>query len=225
VRARLPCNRIRGLYGIIDTSLVPPGRAAEAAGQLLESGLTILQLRAKGLPSGEFLLLARRLKHMASGRGALFIVNDRVDIAAASEADGVHLGQSDIPVEEARRLMGHDKLIGLSTHSLTEAKRAGGTTADYVSFGPVFPTSTKEKADPPLGLEALKEARALVKKPLVAIGGIKAENLPGVLACGVDAVAVISHILKSGKPGDRAKGIISIINASQGPAEGAKPRS
>jgi len=207
-------KRISGLYGIVDTSLVPPERAAEVAGQLLESGLAILQLRAKGVGSGEFLRLARRLRELASARGVLFIVNDRVDIALASEADGLHLGQSDIPVEEARRLLGRDKLIGLSTHNLEQLRQARETTADYLSFGPIFATTTKKNADPPLGLEALKEARGLVEKPLVAIGGIKAENLPAVLACGVESVALISCILKSRKPGQRAKELMAIIKAS-----------
>lgn len=207
-------KKIRGLYGILDTSLVPPERAAEVAGQLLESGITVLQLRAKGLGSGEFLRLARRLRELASAQGVLFIVNDRVDIALASEADGVHLGQDDIPVEEARSLLGRDKIIGFSTHNPAQAREARATTADYISFGPIFATTTKKNADPPLGLKALKEARGELKRPLVAIGGINEETLPHVLACGVQSVAIISCILKSQDPGQKARELISIIKAS-----------
>jgi len=204
-------NMVRGLYAIIDTSLVLPSAACEVAAELLESGITILQLRAKGLGSGEFLLIARRLRAMTTEKGVLFIVNDRVDIALVSRADGVHLGQTDIPVEDARKLLGSDRLIGISTHNLAQAKEADGSGADYVSFGPVFATATKVKAGPALGIAALKEARCLVNKKLVAIGGINEVRLPQILACDVDSIAVISNILKSKNPGEKAKEIISLI--------------
>jgi len=203
---------IGGLYAIVDTSLVQPERAEERAGQLLDGGAGILQLRAKGLGSGDFLRLACRIRGLAKERGAIFIVNDRADIAVASGADGLHLGQSDIPVEEARRLLGQGKLIGLSTHDLIQARRAEEKAADYISFGPVFATTTKVNAEPPLGLKALCEARSIIQKPLVAIGGINKENLCGVLGCGVDAVAIISHILKSEEPGEKAGEIISLMD-------------
>ncbi len=212
MRGEIACHGISGLYAIVDTALVAPSGAEEVAGQLLEAGVRILQLRAKGFNSGDFLRLAKRLKGLSSSCGALFIVNDRADIAVASGADGLHLGQTDIPVEEARRLMGHEKLIGLSTHNLREAGQANERAVDYVSFGPVFATFTKVKADPPLGLQELREARGIIQKPLVAIGGINVENMCGVLGCGVDAVAIISHLLKSSMPGEKAKEIISIID-------------
>jgi len=212
VRGPLEGKIIRGLYAIVDTSLVQPERAEERAGQLLDGGVRILQLRAKGLASGDFLRLACRIKGLTQESGAIFIVNDRADIAVASGADGLHLGQSDIPVEEARRLLGHDKLIGLSTHSLEQARRANERAADYISFGPVFATTTKVNAEPCLGLKALCEARSIIQKPLVAIGGINEENLCGVLGCSVDAVALISHILKSEDPGEKAGEIISLMD-------------
>jgi len=212
VRAKMAEKGICGLYAILDTSLVSPQRADEVAGQLFAAGVRLVQLRAKGLDSRDFLSLARRLKGLASSCGALFIVNDRADIALASGADGLHLGQSDIPVDEVRRLLGKDKLIGLSTHNLLQARRADETAADYISFGPVFATTTKVNADPPLGLKALKDARGIIQKPLVAIGGIRKESLADVFACGVDAAAVISHILKSEDPGGKARELISIIS-------------
>jgi len=205
-------NIIEGLYAIVDTSLVLPERAEETAGQLLTAGVRILQLRAKGLGSGDFLRLACRIRGLAQESGAIFIVNDRADIAVASGADGLHLGQSDIPVEDARRLLGRDKLIGISTHSLEQARHANETAADYVSFGPVFATTTKAGAGPCLGIALLREARGVVEKPLVAIGGIRAGNLSDVMGCGVDAVAVISYILKSPRPGEKAKEIISVMD-------------
>lgn len=205
---------IKGLYAIVDTSLVPPRRVGAVAEQLIEGGAEILQLRAKGLAGGEFLALARILRKFTSDKGVLFIVNDRVDIAMASGADGVHLGQSDIPVEGARRLLGDRYIIGLSTHNLAEAAGAEGTTADYVSFGPVFITATKENAEPPLGTLTLKQARALVKKPLVAIGGITAARLHEVLSCGVDAVALISDILLCDEPAEKVRSIKKVIKES-----------
>jgi len=207
---------VKGFYAIIDTSLVSSDRICEVAGQILSSGVKILQLRAKGLASGEFLLIARKMKRLCAKNKTLFIVNDRADIAIASEADGLHIGQADIPVEEVRALLGEDIIIGLSTHSLAEAERACGTSADYISFGPIFSTTTKEKAEPTLGLSALKEARSLVEKPLVAIGGISEKTLPDILQCGVDGAALISAVLCRENPGEKAAVLMSICKECEG---------
>jgi len=209
--ARGRYEEVRGLYAIVDTDLVGPIRAVRVAEALVEAGAGVLQLRAKTLQSGDFLALARRLRDICYGRGALFIVNDRVDVAIASGASGVHLGQDDIPVLEARRLLGREMVIGLSTHSLEQARLAGDTSADYISFGPVYPTSTKKDAEPALGLEALGKACSLVTKPLVAIGGITEDRLPGVLATGVEAVAMISHILLDRDPASKARRIMGMM--------------
>ncbi len=206
---------VRGLYGIVDTSLVPAGRVAAVAEQLIEGGVKILQLRAKGLAGGEFLALARTLKALALKNRVLFIVNDRVDIAMAVGAAGVHLGQDDIPVHEARALLGERFIIGLSTHNLREAELAEGSTADYVSFGPIFTTSTKKNAEPPLGLKALGKGRTLVRKPLVAIGGITEESLPSVIGRGVDGVAIISDILLGKTPAEKVRSIRNIIKVCE----------
>ncbi|MFQ5428277.1 MAG: thiamine phosphate synthase [Thermodesulfobacteriota bacterium] len=206
---------IRGLYAIVDAGVVPLERVRNVAEQLLGGGVKILQLRAKGVPGGEFLTMACQLRELTFKSKALFIVNDRVDIAMAGEADGVHLGQDDIPVEEARALLGDKYLIGFSTHNLAEAAEAQGTTADYVSFGPVFATTTKEDAEPTLGIKALEEARALVKKPLVAIGGIREETLPDVISHGADAAAIISDILHCPDPGEKAARMISLFKKSR----------
>ncbi len=205
-------THVRGFYAIIDTALVPLEKINEVTEKLLSTGVKVLQLRAKGLASGEFLLIARKIKRLCVKNKTLFIVNDRADIALASCADGLHIGQSDIPVQGARALLGEQFIIGLSTHSLAELERAGDTSADYISFGPIFSTTTKKNAEPTLGLDALKEASTLVVKPLVAIGGISEENLPQVLNCGADAVAVISHVLCSKNPGEKAAALISICS-------------
>ncbi len=207
---------VKGLYAVADTDLVPLAEAVRTAEGLIGAGVGVLQLRAKTLPSGDFLRLAVRLCGLCAERGAAFIVNDRVDIAIASGAAGVHLGQDDIPVDEARRLLGDDKIIGFSTHSLEQARAALETSADYISFGPVFTTATKKNADPALGLEALGSARALVGRKLVAIGGITEERLPGVLGTGVDAAAIISDIILDADPSEKARRIMGIISRVRG---------
>jgi thiamine-phosphate pyrophosphorylase len=191
-------KKIRGLYTIIDTSYVPPEGIERAAVDITAGGARIIQLRAKGIGSGESLKTARLLKEVTSKRKVTFIVNDRVDIALLSRADGVHLGQVDIPVKEARRLLGKEKIIGLSTHNLNEALAADRSGyVDYISFGPIFPTISKTDALTPKGLKGLLEVRRNVTLPVTAIGGITEDNLSSVLKQGPDAVAMISEILTS----------------------------
>ena len=132
--------------------------------------------------------------------GGTFIVNDRVDVAKAIGADGVHLGQEDLPLADARAILGPGRLIGISTHNLTQAAEAEAGGADYIGFGPVFPTETKENPDPVVGVEGLREVRALVRIPVVAIGGITAKNAGGVRAAGADGVAVVSAVLAASDP-------------------------
>jgi thiamine-phosphate pyrophosphorylase len=205
-------ERIEGLYAIVDTDLLPAGDVEGVADGLMGVGVGVLQLRAKSLPSGDFLRLARRLSAMAKRQGVLFIVNDRVDVALGAGAAGVHLGQDDIPVDEARRLLREERIIGFSTHSLEQARGALGTSADYISFGPVFSTTTKKKADPALGIEALAEARGIVGRKLVAIGGITEERLGAVLETGVDAVAMISDVILDADPSEKARRIMGVIS-------------
>jgi len=209
---------IRGLYAIIDTSCCPLDRAGRAAEELLDAGVRIIQLRAKDAPGGETLKAARVVAALARGRGALFIVNDRVDVALISGAGGVHLGLGDIPVEEARKLLGPGAVIGASTHDAAEAVRADRAGADYLSFGPIFPTSTKADAHSPRGIEALKEVRRATARPIVAIGGITPENAGEVLAAGADAVAMISALFGSGRPGGLAASIVERIGSGAGRA-------
>lgn len=202
-------RRIEGLYAVIDSAYVPFPDMERTSREILGAGVRILQLRAKGAGSKEVLAASRAVRRAALEYGALFIVNDRADIALLAGADGVHLGQEDIPLFEARRLLGPGSVIGVSTHDATEARRARDEGADYISFGPVFPTSTKKDARPPRGIELLREVRKAVTVPIVAIGGITGDNAAGVLNAGADSVAVISEILLSGDIPGKTAAIIS----------------
>ncbi len=201
--------RIKGLYAIIDTAYVSFGDLERIASLIIEGGARLLQLRSKGSGARAALEACRRLKPVIDGAGAAFIVNDRVDVAMMCGADGVHLGQDDIPLQEARRLLGGSAVIGVSTHNVEEAVTAEGAGADYVSFGPIFPTRTKADADVTKGLGKLREIREAVSLPIVAIGGITEETAPGVIESGADSAAIISDILLS--PDVRLK-VSSIIS-------------
>jgi thiamine-phosphate pyrophosphorylase len=216
-----PVNkRIRGLYAIIDTSYVPFQKAGRQAREILSAGVGIVQLRAKGAGSGELLEAARLIRMAAREAGALFIVNDRVDVAILTDADGVHLGQDDIPVEAARGLLGKEKIIGFSTHNMEEVNAADELArsgfVDYISFGPLFPTTTKPDARAPVGLTGLREARKRTTLPITAIGGITPENVEEVLAEGPAAVAMISSILKAKDVQKRTSELVEKINGFSG---------
>ncbi|MEK7829097.1 MAG: thiamine phosphate synthase [Deltaproteobacteria bacterium] len=190
-------NKIQlpNIYPIIDISLISSDKIRETAQAVIDGGAKILQLRAKKLSSWEFLETARIIRKITKDKGAVFIVNDRIDIALLTDADGVHLGQDDLPVKEARRLLGNNKIIGYSTHNIREAHAAKKLSVDYISFGPIFATKTKEDAQTPKGLKGLDEVRKAVKIPIVAIGGITETNMAHVLKQGVESVAMISEIL------------------------------
>ena len=182
------------IYPIIDSSLIPSADTEKTATAIINGGARIIQLRAKGLLSREFLKSAFIVRKIAKDRDVIFIVNDRVDIALIVDADGVHLGQDDLPAKEARRLLGNDRIIGYSTHNLREALEAVRLPVDYISFGPIFPTKTKEDAQMPKGLKGLSEVRKAVEIPIVAIGGITETNMIHVLKQRADSVAMISEI-------------------------------
>lgn len=161
---------------------------------VLSAGVRCIQYREKDKARRDIYREALILRKLTDKFGAAFIVNDYTDIALAVDADGVHLGQEDLPLKEARRILGKRKIIGVSTHSTEEAIAAEAGGADYIGFGPIFHTKTKD-AGKPKGVTALKEIKKLIKIPVVAIGGIKAENLESVIDSGADAVAVSSGIL------------------------------
>ena len=171
---------------------------AEQVSHLARQGARIVQLREKLLSPAEFYGEAVAAMRVARDLGVKIIINDRVDIALALEADGVHLGQDDLPPEAARRILGEKAIIGFSTHSFEQAGRALKMPLDYIALGPIFATSTKANAETPLGLRELRRIREVVEStPVVAIGGITAENSQGVIEAGADAVALISDIWTS----------------------------
>ena len=181
------------LYAIVDASFGDPVRFA---GMLIDGGVRILQVRNKNAGARELLSQVERILALAPP-DARILVNDRVDVAQLGGAAGVHLGQTDLPVQEARRILGPERIVGLSTHNLEQALQADRLPADYIAVGPIFSTSTKAKPDPVVGLAALSDICKSVHKPVVAIGGITAENAGGVFHAGARSVAVISDLLKA----------------------------
>lgn len=194
--AALPFKRFPTVYPITDPQISGLTHF-EQYRQLANAGAKIIQLRDKNASSGEFFGSVVEVCRAAREDGILVIVNDRVDIAIAAGIGGVHLGQDDLPPEEARKLLGGSAVIGYSTHSEDQAIEAASLPVDYIAIGPVFGTSTKENPDPVVGLEGVSAAkRAIGTLPLVAIGGINSHNFRSVLEAGADSVAVISGILK-----------------------------
>lgn len=181
------------LYAITDSQLSNCAHE-EIVQMMLSAGARLIQLRDKDASAKELLDAARACVRLTREAGARLIINDRVDVALTAGADGVHLGQEDLSVEEAREILGDDKIIGVSTHNPDQFKAALETSANYIAVGPVFPTTTKENPDPVVGLELVGEAKKLTDRPLVAIGGISVERAPQVIAAGADSVAVISAL-------------------------------
>ena len=186
------------IYPITDRTLSGLSHAEQVA-RLIDGGATLIQLRDKESAPKDFLRDALAAKRIADLNNVRLIINDRVDIAMAIDAAGVHLGQSDLPVKIARRLLNKGSVVGFSTHNLEQAGKAVEALVDYVAFGPIFSTKTKLDRDPTVGPDLLSSAsRVLGNVPLVAIGGITAENCRSVLAAGADSVAVISAAVGDG---------------------------
>lgn len=168
---------------------------AEVVKRAVQAGIRGVQLREKDLSGRELFCLAQELRNITVQSGARLLINDRADIAAAVGADGVHLTQESISPKHARRLLGPASLIGQSTHSVEEARKAEEEGADFVTFGPIFPTPSKLKYGPPLGTEALASVREKVRIPIFAIGGIKTHNIKDVLEAGAYGIAIISAVM------------------------------
>ena len=183
------------IYPITDTTLSGLSHADQVR-HLIDGGATVIQLRDKSASSAEFYKAASEVVALARDSEARIIINDRVDIALAAGADGVHLGQDDLPPEHARKILGPDAIIGFSTHSVEQAQAAVALPIDYIAIGPVFSTSTKIGAEPTVGLDGLRSVRREIGAfPLVAIGGINRENLMSVLEAGANSAAMISGIV------------------------------
>jgi thiamine-phosphate pyrophosphorylase len=186
-------SRLPSRLCLITDSKVSEKTPEEITLAVLRAGVRWIQYREKEKSRKHIYEEARRLRQLTSGYGASFIVNDHADIALAVDADGVHLGQDDLPLREARKILG-EKIIGISTHSAAEALDAAAGGADYIGFGPLFRTKTKEAGEP-RGLEMLRQIRGEVRVPIVAIGGISSKDIKPLFAAGADAVAVASAIL------------------------------
>ena len=184
----------RALFLITDRT-VSNLSLAKMTEKAINAGIKTIQLREKNMTKKELYKEALSVRKFTLKHRAAFIINDYVDIALAVNADGVHLGQEDMPIREARKLLGENKIIGISTHSLKQAVDAQRAGADYIGFGPIFKTTTKD-AGSPKGIESLIEIKKHIKIPVVAIGGITIDNVSEVFKSGADAVAVASGILK-----------------------------
>jgi thiamine-phosphate pyrophosphorylase len=198
--------RLRGIYALV--------RSPEEARAAIAGGARVVQVRLKGAPAGEVLDVARRVVALAAGR-ALVIVNDRVDLALLSGADGVHLGDEDLPVPEARRLLGPDLLLGRTCRSLDEARAAIAAGADHVGFGPVFPSRTKPLSLAPRGIPALEAVCAALGAPVVAISGIALSNVAEVARAGAACAAVVEAIFGAGDPRENAAHLAAAFDGAR----------
>ena len=201
------------LYVILDAALLTQPET-QVARTLADAGVRLLQYRNKSASARELLEKSRALAAELSSRQVTFIVNDRPDVAVLAGAGGVHVGQDDLSVEAARRVVGDAALVGISTHNPAQFQSAAATSADYIAIGPIFATSSKANPDPVVGIETLREVRRLTEKPIVAIGGVTLERAPEVLAAGADSVAVISDILRAEDPADRARQYIELLEGA-----------
>ena len=202
------------LYAILDpdVSTTPLVSLAET---LADAGVLLMQLRDKRGSAARVHAQVNELLAILSPRGVRLIVNDRPDIAAMTDSGGVHVGQEDLAAEQARRICGPSRWVGVSTHNLEQLRAAEATSADYIAVGPIFPTGTKENPDPVVGIDFLRAARQLTRKPLVAIGGITIESAADVFQAGADSVAVIRDLIAAPAPGARAREYLAVAARSR----------
>lgn len=208
---RIPLS---GLYVILDPRALRGRSLVEALQAAADSGARLFQYRDKTASGAEAYRQALQLRKVASDRGAVFLVNDRCDVALAVDADGVHLGQEDMPLVRARALLGPEKVIGISAHRPDQVKEAASGGADYIGFGPIFGTATKPDHEPVVGIEGLRQIRPLTRVPIFAIGGITLDAIEAVINAGADGVAVISAVC--GAP-DIAQSVRAFIRKSNLP--------
>jgi len=192
----------------------------ERAQELVAAGVRLFQYRNKGASARELFESSKKLVSLLSSQRVSLVVNDRPDVAALAGANGVHVGQQDLGVEEARRVVGTEKLVGVSTHNLEQFERAAASSADYIAVGPIFATGTKSNPDPVVGTEFVRRVRPLTDKPIVAIGGITLQRAPEIIESGADSVAVISDILGAPEPGVRARQYIDLLGSANHTATG-----
>ncbi len=207
------------LYVILDAALLTVPET-ERAQELVAAGVRLFQYRNKGASARELFESSKKLVSLLSSQRVSLVVNDRPDVAALAGANGVHVGQQDLGVEEARRVVGAEKLVGVSTHNLEQFERAAASSADYIAVGPIFATGTKSNPDPVVGTEFVRRVRPLTDKPIVAIGGITLQRAPEIIESGADSVAVITDILGAPEPGVRARQYIDLLGSANHTATG-----
>jgi thiamine-phosphate pyrophosphorylase len=202
------------LYAILDATPTQPSESVlSLANKLATAGVQLIQLRAKHIPPRQFQDIANALITNVPANVKI-IINDRPDIANIAKAAGVHLGQEDLLVTEARKICPTLQWVGVSTHNLEQLRAANHTSADYIAVGPIFPTTTKENPDPVVGLDLIRAARKLTRKPLVAIGGITITSAKEVFAAGADSVAIISDLQNAPDPAQRAREYLAVAAQS-----------
>jgi len=207
-------DRLRGLYVIIDTPALKGRGHVEVADQVIRGGATTIQLRDKTMSRKELLSIAQELKKLCAEHNVLFIVNDYLDLALAAEADGLHLGQDDLPIKVARKLLPINRLLGCSVTTVEQAVAAASEGADHIAVGSMYPTPSKETARV-VGLEMLRQVRQKVSLPLVAIGGINKDNAAEVRVAGADSVAVISAVLGAKDPEEEARKLVDRLEVKE----------
>jgi thiamine-phosphate pyrophosphorylase len=200
------------LYVILDAALLTIPEK-DCARSLVNAGVRLIQYRNKNASARQLFVTSRELSAFLNPLNARFIVNDRADVAALVDAGGVHLGRDDIGVEEAREVVAEGKWVGVSTHNAEQFRLAAKTSADYIAVGPIFATASKENPDPVVGMEFVRQARAMSGKPIVAIGGITLERASKLIDAGADSVAVISDILRAENPERRARQYIDLFES------------
>lgn len=204
------------LYLVTDRSLSRGRSTLEVVQAAIAGGVSCVQLREKDCSTREFIQEARTLQEFLHTKSIPLIINDRVDVALAVGADGVHLGQNDMPIGDARKLLGDKLIIGISAESVENAITAELEGADYIGISPVFSTTTKKDIAPPLGLAGIREIRKKTKLPLVAIGGIHQHNATEVIRAGADGIAVVSAIVSAQCPETAARELFEKVNQHKG---------
>lgn len=199
------------LYLVTDRGLAGDRAIEEIVRESVEGGATMVQLREKDIDTREFIELAMNLKKVLEPYGVPLIINDRVDVALAADADGVHIGQSDMPYQIARRLLGPDRIIGLSVENFGQIEEANALDVDYIGVSPVFATPTKTDTAEPFGLEGLRKAVRMSVHPTVAIGGMNERTAAEVMACGTDGIAVVSAIVCASDPRQATRNLLKIM--------------
>jgi thiamine-phosphate pyrophosphorylase len=199
------------LYGILDLTYVPAAKAATVVEQMIDGGVDLIQLRGKKCLPSDLEQLAGALHDQIGDRGIPLVINDYPDSAKTVGADGVHVGQDDLPVNAARAAAGDDCIVGKSTHSIDQAVRAADEGADYIGFGPLFATPTKPDYHP-IGLRNIREVHSLVSIPIFCIGGIKLENLPQVIEAGAQRVVIVSGLLQAADVANYAREAKALLN-------------